>query len=78
MDACPIKTLLEVVETAMSCEDTVQVSFPHKCGQFSWGNALNVEVAVTFPNISSFCCLHGSVIFPEALLSGIINYLKYS
>ena len=31
LDACPIKTLLEVVESVVSCGITVQVSFPHKC-----------------------------------------------
>ena len=74
---CPIKTLLVVVERPMSCEITIQVSFPHKCGQFSWYNALNMEV-VTFLDISSSCCLHDSVVFLEALLSSVGNYLKYS
>ena len=38
----------------MSYEDTVHVSFSHKCSQFSQYNALNVEVAITFPNIFFF------------------------
>ena len=62
----------------MSCEDTVHVSFLHKCSQFSWCSALNVKVAVTFLDISSFHCIHGSVIFFGAPLSGTIDYLKYS
>ena len=62
----------------MSCEDIVHVSFLHKCSQFSWCSALNVEVAVTFPDISSFHCIRGSVTFFGAPLSGTINYLKYS
>ena len=78
LDACPFKTLLEVIEGAMSSENTIHMSFLHKRVQFSWCNALNMEVAVTFLDISSFCCLHGSVIFPEALLYGVVNYLKYS
>ena len=78
LDACPIKTLLEVIKGAMSCENTIQMSFLHKRGQFSLCNALNMEMAVTFLDISSFCCLHGSVIFPEALLYGVVDYLKYS
>ena len=60
------------------CEITVQVSFPHKCSQFSWCSELNVNVAITFLDISSFRCLHDSVVFLEALLSGVGSYLKYS
>jgi len=37
-----------------------------------------VEVEVTFPDISFFCCLHGFVVFLETLLSSVGNYLKYS
>ncbi|KAL0011043.1 hypothetical protein SO802_006151 [Lithocarpus litseifolius] len=47
-DACPIMTLLEVVESVMSCGTTVQVSFSHKCSQLSWCRVLNVEVMATF------------------------------
>jgi len=54
----------------MSYEVTVQVSFPHKCGQLSWCRVLNVEVMATFPNISHFRCLHDSGVFHSALLSG--------
>ena len=57
MDAYFIKTLIEVVGGVVSCEDTIQVSFPHKCGQFSCYGALNVEVAITFPYISFFSLL---------------------
>ena len=78
LDASPIKTLLEVLERAMSYENTVQVSFPHKCNRLNSCNALNVEVAITFQDISSFRCLHNSVVFPETLLAGIDNYSKYS
>ena len=78
LDACPITTLLEVVERAVSCEITIHVSFPHKYGQFSWCNALNVEVAVTFLDISPFHCLRNSVVFLEPLLFGVGSYLKYS
>ena len=46
--ACPIKTLLEVGESVMSCETIVLVSFLHKCSQFSWCSALNVEVRTSF------------------------------
>jgi len=59
-------------------EIIVQVSFPHKCSQFSCCSALNVEVVVTFPDISSFCCLHDSVIFLKTLLSSVGSYIKYS
>ena len=52
--------------------------FSHKCDQFSWYSALNVEVAITFSDISSFLCLHDSIVFPEALLSSVGSYLKYS
>ena len=69
---------MKVVGGAVSCEDTVQVSFPHKCGQFSWYGALNVEVAVTFPYISFFRYLHSSITFLGALLSNMVDYLKYS
>jgi len=62
----------------MSCEITVQVFFPHKYGQFSWCSALNVEVAVTFPDIFPFRCLHDSVVFSETLLSNVRSYWKYS
>ena len=75
LDVCPIKTLLKVVERAVSCE-TVQVSFPHKCSQFNCCSSLNVEVAVTF--LASFYYLHDSVVFPETLLSSVGSYLKYS
>ena len=75
LDVCPIKTLLEVVERAVSCE-IVQVSFPHKCNQFNCCSALKVEVAVTF--LASFYYLHDSVVFPETLLSSVGSYLKYS
>ena len=62
---------------SLSYEVTIQVSFPHKCGQFSWCNALNVKVAVTFPDISFFRYLHDFVVFLEALLSDAGSYLKY-
>lgn len=78
MNACPIRTLLEVVERAMSCEITIHMSFSHKCGQFNWCNALNVEVIVIFSDISPFYCLHDFVLFLEALLSSVGSYLKYS
>ena len=52
LDACPIKTFLEVVERAMSCEITVHMYFSYKCGQFSWCNALIVEVVVIVPDMS--------------------------
>ena len=77
MNTCPIKTLLEVVRGAVSCEDTIQMSFLHKCGQFSLCSALNVEVIVTFWDISSFRFLHGSVTFPGAPLFSMANCLKY-
>ena len=48
-DACPIKTLLEVVESVVSCGTTVQLSFLHKCDQLSWCSVLNVEVMAIFP-----------------------------
>ena len=44
----PIRTHLEVAESVESCEVTIQVFFPHKCGQLSWCRVLNVEVMVTF------------------------------
>ena len=78
LDACPIRTLLEVVERTMSCEITVHMSFSYKCGQFSWCNALIMEVVVIFPDISPFRCLHDSILFPETLLSSVGSYLKYS
>ena len=79
LDACPIRTLLKVVERDVSYGVTVQVFFfSHKCGQFSWCRALNVEVAATFPNISSYHCLHDSVVFPRVLLSGAGSYIRYS
>ena len=78
LDACPIRTLLEVVERAMSCEIAVHMSFSHKCGQFSLCNALNVEVVVILPDISPFHCLRDSILFPKALLSSVGSYLKYS
>ena len=78
LNACPIKTLRQVVERAMSCEITVQVSFSHKYDQFSWCSALNVNVVVTFPDICPFRCLHNSVVFPEILLSSVRSYWKYS
>ena len=62
----------------MSYKDTIQVSFPHKCSQFSWCSTLNVEVAVTFPDISFFHCLHYSITFLGAPLSSMVDYLKYS
>ena len=58
LDAYTIKALLEVVGGDVNCENTVQVSFLHKFVQFNWCNALNVDVAVFFLDISSFCCLH--------------------
>ena len=67
-----------MVERVVSYEITVHVSFPHKCGQFSWCSTLNVEVIVTFLDISLFCCLHDSVVFPETLLSDVGSYIKYS
>ena len=73
----PIKTLLDVVGGTVSCEDTVQVSFLHKCGQFSWCSALNVKVAVTFPAISSFHYLQDFVTFLGAQLSSMVDYLNY-
>ena len=48
-DACPIKTLLEVVESVVCCGTTVQVSFPYKCSQLSRCSALSAEVMTTFP-----------------------------
>ena len=78
MDACPIRTLLDVVERAVSCEIIVHVSFSHKCGQFSWCSALNVEVVATFLDISPFRHLHDSVVFLEPILSDVGSYLKYS
>ena len=78
LDVCLIRTLLEVVQKAVSCEITVQVSFPHKCGQFNWCSTLNVKVIVAFPDISPFRCLHNSVVLPKALLSGVGSYIKYS
>ena len=78
LDAYPIKPLLEVLQRAVSCGITVQVSFPHKCSQFNWCKTLNVEVVVTFLDISSFRCLHNSVVFLRALLSGAGSYIKYS
>ena len=77
LDACPIRTFLEVAERALSYEVTVQVSFSHKCGQFSWCSALNVEVVVTFSDISPFRCLHDSIVFPRALLFIARSYIKY-
>ena len=47
-DACPIRTLLKVVKSVVSCGTTVQVSFSHKCSQLNWCRALNVEVMATF------------------------------
>ena len=77
LDIFPVKTLLEVVKKVLSCEVIVQVSFPYKCDQFNWCSALNVEVVVTFPDISPFCCLHDSVIFSKTLLSSVESYIKY-
>ena len=37
-----------------------------------------IKCGGTFPNISYFRCLHGSVVFPKALLYGTVDYLKYS
>ena len=37
-----------------------------------------IKCGGTFPNISSFRCLHESVVFPKALLYGTVDYLKYS
>ena len=54
------------------------MSFPHICSQFSCCSALNVEVVVTFPDISFFCCLHDSVIFLKTLLSSVGSYIRYS
>ena len=78
LDACPIRTHLEVVERAVSYEVTVQVFFPHKCNQFNWCSALIMEVVVTFPDISPFRCLHDSVVFPKTLLFSVGSYIKYS
>ena len=78
LDACPIRTFLEVVERAISCEITIHVSFPHICGQIYWCSVLNVEMAVIFPDISRFHCLHDFVVFPETLLFDARSYLKYS
>ena len=69
---------MEVVERVVSCEIIVHVSFSHKCGQFSWCSALNVEEVVTFLDISPSRHLHDSVVFPEPILSGVGSYLKYS
>lgn len=55
---------------------TIQVSFPHKCGKFSWCKALNVEVIATFPDSSTFCCLHNFSVFHRALLSGAGSYIS--
>ena len=52
--------------------------FPHKCKQFHWCSALNMEVVVTFPNISPFLCLHDYIVFPTALLFNVGSYIKYS
>ena len=54
LDACPSKTLLEVIGRTVSQENTIQVSFLHKCSRFSWCSAFNVVVAVTFRAIYSF------------------------
>ena len=32
LDACPIKALLEAMRGVVSWDDTIQVSFLHKCG----------------------------------------------
>ena len=77
-DACPIKTLLEEVKRVMSCGVTIQVFFPHKCSQLSWCRALNVEVMVTFPDISLFRCLHDFGALHRALFSGVGNWVRYS
>ena len=48
LDACLINAFLEIIGRAMNWENTVQVLFLHKYGQFSWYS--------TFPDISSFHC----------------------
>ena len=78
LDACPIKALLEVIRRAMSKDDTGQVLFLHKCDQISWCSAFNVVMAVSFLDISSFHCWYGSATSPEAHLSKMVNFLKYS
>ena len=49
LDACSIKAFLEIIGRVVSWENTIQVSFLHKYGQFSGYSAFNVVVAVTFP-----------------------------
>ena len=77
MDACPVKTLLEVVESVVSCGITVQVSFPHKCDQLSKCRALNVEVMVVSTDISSFLYLHVSDVFHGVLIVGVGRQLGH-
>ena len=48
LDACLINAFLEIIGRAMNWENTVQVLFLHKYGQFSWYS--------TFLDISSFHC----------------------
>ena len=55
---------------AMSWENTVQVLFLHKYGQFNWYSA--------FPNISSFRCWYDSATSPGAHPSRVIDFLKCS
>ena len=49
LDACPIRTLLEVLKCAMSCGITVQGLFFHYCDQLSWYSILNAEVITILP-----------------------------
>ena len=67
-----------VVESVVSCGTTVQVSFPHKCGQLSQYSAFNMEAMATFLDISSLLCLHVSDVFHGALFFGARSPLRHS
>ena len=78
LDACPIKALLEAMRGVVSWDDTIQVSFLHKCGQLIWCSAFNVVVTISFPDISSFHCWYNSATSPEVYLSKMVDSPKHS
>ena len=65
------QNLLEALWGDMSWDDTIQVSFFHKCGQFIWCSAFNVVVIVFFLDISFL------VVGPTLLLSLKLIFLKW-
>ena len=54
LDACPIRTLLETFYTTVRLNITIQVTFPHKCGQLVSCRTSNVEVVAFFLDIFLF------------------------